>query len=381
MDAIKFLNQELSWDSLNKKLKELTTSKQTKKAGDIFETVVKYYLLTNSKYKSTLINVWLLEEVPAAVKLKLNLPNSDEGIDLIAETKTGNFWAIQAKYRSEPNETLTIGGKGSLATFNNLAFGYCKNISHGLVFTTVNKPPKKIKLINHVGFETLETFLSLEDNNKEEWKSLLAASVGKIIKPKKLEPRPHQVEAIKKAVEYFKVNERGKMIMPCGTGKSLAAFWIAKEMKAKTILIVVPSLTLLQQTLKIWTREFLINDINPDWLCICSDDTVKDNQDSFVSFTYDLGIEVTTDKNQIKKFLESNTKNIKVIFSTYQSGKVTAEGSKGFVFDLGIMDEAHKTVGHIDKPMALLLNEKNIKIKHRLFMTATERLFRENRDE
>jgi len=381
MDAIKFLNQELSWDSLDKKLKDLTTSKQTKKAGDIFETVVKYYLLTNSKYKSTLINVWLLEEVPAAVKLKLNLPNSDEGIDLIAETKNGHFWAIQAKYRSDPNETLTIGGKGSLATFNNLAFGYCKNISHGLVLTTVSKTPKKIKLINHVGFETLESFLSLDDNNKEEWKSLLAASVGKIIKPKKLEPRPHQVEAIRKAVEYFRTNERGKMIMPCGTGKSLAAFWIAKEMKAKTILIAVPSLALLQQTLKVWTREFLINDISPDWLCVCSDETVKENQDSFVSFTYDLGIEVTTDKNQIKKFLESDTKNIKVIFSTYQSGKVTAAGSQGFVFDLGIMDEAHKTVGHINKPMAHLLNEKNIKIKNRLFMTATERLFRLHQEE
>ena len=148
MEAIKFLNQELSWDSLDKKLKDLTTSKQTKKAGDIFETVVKYYLLTNSIYNSTLINVWLLDEVPALVKLKLNLPNNDEGIDLIAETKTGHFWAIQAKYRSDPNETLTIGGKGSLATFNNLAFGYCKNISHGLVLATVSKPPKKIKLIN-----------------------------------------------------------------------------------------------------------------------------------------------------------------------------------------------------------------------------------------
>ena len=381
MDAIKFLNQELSWDSLDKKLKDLTTSKQTKKAGDIFEIVVKYYLLTNPKYKSTLTNVWLLKEVPASVKLKLNLPNIDEGIDLIAETKAGHFWAIQAKYRSDPNETLTISGKGSLATFNNLAFGYCKNISHGLVLTTVSKPPKKIKLINHVGFETLESFLSLDDNNKEEWKSLLAASVGKIVKPKKLEPRPHQVEAIRKAVEYFKTNERGKMIMPCGTGKSLAAFWIAKEMEAKSILIAVPSLALLQQTLKVWTREFLINDINPDWLCVCSDDTVKENQDSFVSFTYDLGIEVTTDKNQIKKFLESKTKIIKVIFTTYQSGKVTAEGSNGFVFDLGIMDEAHKTVGHIDKPMALLLNEKNIKIKNRLFMTATERLFRFKKDE
>ena len=49
MDSIKFLNQEPSWNSLDKKLKDLTTSKQTKKAGDIFESVVKYYLLSKSK--------------------------------------------------------------------------------------------------------------------------------------------------------------------------------------------------------------------------------------------------------------------------------------------------------------------------------------------
>ena len=55
---------------------------------------------------------------------------------------------------------------------------------------------------------------------------------------------------------------------------------------------------------------------------------------------------------------------------------VTAHGSKGHSFDLGIMDEAHKTVGYYDKLMAHLLSEKNIKIKKRLFMTATERLFR-----
>ena len=47
--------------------------------------------------------------------------------------------------------------------------------------------------------------------------------------------------------------------------------------------------------------------------------------------------------------------------------------AKGFTFDLGIMDEAHKTVGLGTKPMAHLIHQKNIKIKHRLFMTATER--------
>ncbi len=45
------------------------------------------------------------------------------------------------------------------------------------------------------------------------------------------------------------------------------------------------------------------------------------------------------------------------------------------------MDEAHKTVGLGVKPMAHLIHQKNIKIKHRLFMTATERLFRGDKDE
>ena len=381
MQSLKLLSNASSWSDLNNKLEELTKSGQAKFSGSTFELLVKYYLLTNPRYQSKLKNVWLLNEVKEGIKKKLNLPDQDEGIDLIAETKEGHFWAIQAKYRSDPNETLTLGGKGSLATFSNLAFRYCKNITHGLVCTTVNKPPKKIKLIKQVGFETLERFLSLDDNDCEEWKLLVARSIGKIIKPQKLEPRPHQIKAIKKTVQYFKSNDRGKVIMPCGTGKSLAAFWIANEMKAKNILIAVPSLALLQQTLKVWTREFLINDIQPDWLCVCSDDTVKEDQDSFVSYTYDLGIEVTTNKDEIRKFLKTKSENIKVIFTTYQSGRVTAQGSKGFTFDLGIMDEAHKTVGHQDKPMAHLLHQKNIRIKHRLFMTATERLFRANKEE
>ncbi len=93
--------------------------------------------------------------------------------------------------------------------------------------------------------------------------------------------------------------------MPCGTGKSLTAFWIANELKAKSVLIAVPSLALLQQTLKVWTREYLIAGIKPDWLCVCSDQTVSDDQDDFVSNIYELGIDVTTDKNEIKKFLKS----------------------------------------------------------------------------
>ncbi len=378
MQSLKLLSSSTSWSNLNKKLEEFTKSNQSKLAGDIFENVCKYFLQTAPQYQTKLKNVWLLKEVKEDLRRKLNLPSTDEGIDLIAETFDGKYWAIQSKYRSDPKDTLTV--KGDLATFANLAFNNCKNISLGLVMTTADKPPLKTKLLKGVSFVTLESFLELDDYNYEGWKLIKAKAEKKTIIPKALSPRPHQVKAIKNTIEYFKTKERGKVIMPCGTGKSLTAFWIANELKAKSVLIAVPSLALLQQTLKVWTREYLIAGIKPDWLCVCSDQTVSDDQDDFVSNIYELGIDVTTDKNEIKKFLKSKG-NTKVLFTTYQSGKVTAAGAKGFTFDLGIMDEAHKTVGLGTKPMAHLIHQKNIKIKRRLFMTATERLFRGDKEE
>ena len=378
MQSLKLLSSYTNWSNLNKKLEEFSKSNQSKLAGDIFENVCKYFLETAPQYQTKLKNIWLLKEVKEDLRRKLNLPSTDEGIDLIAETFDNKYWAIQSKYRSDPKDTLTV--KGDLATFANLAFNNCKNISLGLVMTTADKPPLKTKLLKGVSFVTLESFLELDDNNFEGWKLITAKSEKKTIIPKALSPRPHQVKAIKNTIEYFKTKERGKVIMPCGTGKSLTAFWIANELKAKSVLIAVPSLALLQQTLKVWTREYLIAGVKPDWLCVCSDQTVSDDQDDFVSNIYELGIDVTTDKNEIKKFLKSKG-NTKVVFTTYQSGKVTALGSKGFTFDLGIMDEAHKTVGLGSKPMAHLIHQKNIKIKHRLFMTATERLFRGDKEE
>ena len=37
------------------------------------------------------------------LKESSNLPNTDEGIDLIAETFDNEYWAIQCKYRSDNN--------------------------------------------------------------------------------------------------------------------------------------------------------------------------------------------------------------------------------------------------------------------------------------
>ena len=124
MQLLKLLSSSSSWHELNKKLEELTKSGQAKFAGDVFENVCKYFLQTAPQYQTKLKNVWLLKEVKEELRRKLNLPSTDEGIDLIAETFDGKYWAIQSKYRSDSKDTLTI--KGDLATFANLTFNNCK---------------------------------------------------------------------------------------------------------------------------------------------------------------------------------------------------------------------------------------------------------------
>ena len=81
-------------------------------------------------------------------------------------------------------------------------------------------------------------------------------------------PDPHQSAAVAAAKTHFVRDgaARGRLIMPCGTGKSLTAYWIAEALKAKTILVAVPSLALVRQSLTGWTRKFLAHGIKPDWI-------------------------------------------------------------------------------------------------------------------
>ena len=40
-------------------------------------------MTTHSEYQTKLKNVWMLDEIPKAVRTKLRLPDEDEGIDLM----------------------------------------------------------------------------------------------------------------------------------------------------------------------------------------------------------------------------------------------------------------------------------------------------------
>ena len=132
--------------------------------------------------------------------------------------------------------------------------------------------------------------------------------------PKPRQPRPHQQRAIRDVLEGFEPGDRGQTTMACGTGKTLDGLWIAEALEAQRTLVLVPSLSLLAQTV----REWKLTDARGfEFFAVCSDQTVVD-EDAMVAHTADLPFTgVTTDPERIAAFLRG--RGPRVMFSTYQS--------------------------------------------------------------
>jgi len=365
-----------SWSDLTAKWARYSE----KEKGDLFEELTKAYLILEPKYACKLKHVWLGREIPQAVAKKLKLPSTDYGIDIVAETLSGEFWAVQCKYRQDSNQSLTFG---ALSTFQALAFGVCQGFSYGLVCSTTERFSHVLKGQDLIGFCSLDDWQSLD---ADFFKRLRAHLAQKPTTLKPLKPRPHQKTAIADGVEHFiqAKASRGKLIMPCGSGKSLTAYFLAQEIGAKRILIAVPSLSLIRQTLKVWLRETLANRQDVDWICVCSDESAgRVDRDDVAVLRQDLGVPCLTDSEKISAWLKKKPKGLRVVFTTYQSGEALSEAvrSAGVRFDLGIMDEAHKTVGDGKSLFSHLLHDGNLPIRRRLFMTATERRYSGKSDE
>ncbi len=373
-ELIKYEN----WNNLKSELLDILTNKEK---GNIFEFITKYYLIINPIYKTKFKEVWLLNEVPIKIKEYLNLPNNDEGIDLIAQTKDDEYWAIQCKYRTDEDSSIT---REDIATFLDISNNICKNISQKLVCTTANRQSYKFDKLydDSITFLLANTWNCLDKNFFLQLNALLK---NKLITFNPFKPKEHQIRAIENAYIHFEEekNSRGKLIMACGSGKSLTAYWIAEKLQSKTILIAVPSLALIKQTLEVWTRESVANGIDINWIAVCSDDSVSKIDDLFTATTKDLGIDVSTNIDYISNWLQNTNHDTTIVFTTYHSSKVIAEASKkaNITYDFGIMDEAHRTVGLKGSLYSHLLFDKNIPIIKRLFMTATERRYKRSSDE
>lgn len=325
--------------------------------GKQFEKAVKYLLQNDPKHKRKYKHVWLWDEFPERT-------GPDIGIDLVAKGHDNSLCAIQAKC-FDPGRQIP---KSEIDSFISAASP--RKYAHRMLVATtdgLSVNARKTLRDNHVTLVLRSSLELLESFWPETFLSLGATrTISKYV------PRTHQTQAINDVSAGLQTASRGQLIMACGTGKTLTALWITELLDSSCTLVLVPSLSLLSQTLSEWTTH-----ANTQWsyLCVCSDETVNKNDDMPISNVDDLPFEVTTKPADIAKFLK--TRGRKIVFSTYQSSAQVAKAQKlaGKKFDLTIADEAHRLTGKNDAEFATVLDPKKIPTKKLLFMTATPRTY------
>jgi len=362
-----------SWNDFQSKLLSLNNTEK----GNAFELLTKLYFKINPVF-SFYDEVWLLSEVPQKTLEYLKIHRQDLGIDLIA--KNGDeYHAIQCKFHTDSDTSVSYP---EVSTFIALFEG-TKKFTQGYICSSANITSRNLEKIKSKPITKIlaDTWQNLDKDFFDKARKLLNREA---YSPIAYKPREHQIKALKQAVKHFikEDNTRGKLIFPCGAGKSLTGYWMTQELKSKATIIAVPSLSLVKQTLDIYLREIVAKGKKVKWLCICSDEGIGSEED-IVFKTDNLGVPCQTDTVYIKKWLLENKDENIVIFTTYQSGRIIAEVSKDlkFKFDVGIFDEAHKTVGSDKKLFSHLLFEENISIDKRIFMTATERFYAGSKDD
>jgi predicted helicase len=286
---------------------------------------------------------------------------ADMGIDGVFVTATEEPVCYQSKFRTgRPALSWT-----ELSTFYGLAdVGQRK-----LVFTNCDE-------IARVAQERLGAIFvrgsDLDRLTPEDFRIIEAWLAKRPSTREKHDPKPHQSVALNDIVGALSRGPRATALMACGSGKTLVALWAAERLGARTVLILLPSLALVRQSLHEWLHHSNWPDIQ--FLCVCSDPTVQTEEDALLVRPSDLDFAVTTQHAEVRRFLERSTESVRLVFSTYQSSHVVAAAVSGLSpFDFGVFDEAHKTAGRDGAKFSLALKDENLPIARRLFMTATPR--------
>ena len=327
--------------------------------GKPFEVFCKWFLENDPEWSKTVDKVWLWDDYPNKWQ------RQDLGTDLVFRDNDGLIWAVQAKCYGEHRTTT----KGDMNSF--LADTGRKEVDRRLWMQTTNKMEAKAdKTLK--GQDKPVTVFMLNDfrDAQIEYPSSFADLHQAKVKDKPT-PDPHQIKAIADATSGLKTSDRGQMIMACGTGKTFTTLWIKEALEAQTTLVLLPSLSLLSQTMREWAWA---GNTDFDILNVCSDKSVgKKTEDMDPA---DAPFPVTSEVEEIAEFLKQPKP--KVVFCTYQSSELIAEAQlDGSVpaFDLAVADEAHRCAGKADAGFATILDDDKIRASKRLFTTATPRYF------
>ncbi|MER7701562.1 Helicase associated domain protein [Kitasatospora sp. NPDC097605] len=178
---------------------------------------------------------------------------------------------------------------------------------------------------------------------------------------------PDQDEAVHRACEALAEVPRVVLLMACGSGKTVTAGAIAQELldpRTGSVLIAVPTLDLVAQTLAQWRWAFG-RDALGDVLALCSDARVLDG----VSHGTDgARARVVSDPRRLADHIAAGRRITAVC--TYQSlhTVVAAHQDGAGPWDLVIADELHRADGNT---WAQIHDDRLVPARRRVSMTAT----------
>ena len=355
-----------------------TAAVTEREKGTYFEELILVYLRHEAAYRDLYSNVqtysdWALQQ---------GIDKRDTGIDLVATTQgTGEFHAIQCKFyaedykiqKSDIDSFFTASGK--------------KHFTRRIIVCTTNHWSEHAEdALNNQSPPVFKIDLHDLEASAIDW-SQYQPKQEIILKPKK-SLRPHQIDASTSVISGLSTADRGKLIMACGTGKTFTSLKIAEKMAGpgKRVLFLVPSLSLLSQTLTEWTQE---SEVPLHSFAVCSDSDVgkkrKKDDDSVQTFAHELRYPATTEPARLATEMgkRHDTDHMSVVFSTYHSIDVISQAQHihGLAdFDLIICDEAHRTTGATfdgeeESAFVKVHDSAFIRSAKRLYMTATPRIY------
>ena len=370
----------MTFDNLVHQINELAGTQRDR--GTYFEYLARAYFQNEPTYKNEFKNVWMLADVPEG----FGIPKVDLGVDLVAEKYTGELVAIQAKFYNHSIQKSNID-----SFLGELGKDYYES---GIIVASTDKWGKNAEKALADRSDVIRIGLSDLRNSQIDWSKFSFESPEVVTVKAKKKLRYYQESAIQSALNHFRENDRGQLIMAPGTGKTFTSLKIAEAMAREaskeqyTILYLVPSIQLLTQTLRGWNND---TEMTMSSMAVTSDrnasrGSVKQDESNITIKASDIGYPATTSsKKVIENYLELMTrpkKELLVVFGTYQSIDVLGEAQKdGFPeFDLIIADEAHRTTGAKalgDEASAFtkVHSDLNVKGTKRLYQTATPKLY------
>jgi len=342
-----------TFDGVLEKIRQ--ESKNTHELGTRFEGVMVDFFRTDRHYRNRFTKVHRWRSWPG------NDGKADTGVDLVAEEADGTRCAIQCKCYDEKSSLDMKKVSNFVATAR--AYGLENLI---LVYTGESIGRHAMNLLSKSRCHIMTTaHLRAGSVDWADFPRLVQKN------PKRL--RPYQQDALDDVVKGFSKHDRGKLIMACGTGKTLVALHVAERLVGKggIVMYLVPSISLILQSMREWSDNA---NIKHRYLAVCSDSSAGGEEGSIT----ELECPASTSEADLSHAGGVRTDDaMTVVFSTYHSVEVAAKAMKGG-FDLILCDEAHRTATKESGSYYTFAHrDANVKSRRRLYMTATPKIYGE----